>query len=124
MQDADRPAHVQMLPQPTRHRGPRMQMEPLSIVPRPENLHRIAAHLRSRRDVGQMPAVRAAEPKLAVRLSVELVALLVNGAAMPATLCRAPDYAECRRHRRREAVNCGRHNQRAWRKASRVSLGR
>jgi len=37
------------------------------------------------RDLGQKPAVRAAEPKLSVRLSVELVALLVNGAVVPAT---------------------------------------
>ena len=62
-----------------------MQVEPLSIVPRSKDLHGIAAHPRSRRDLGQTPAVRATEPKLAVRLSVELVALLVNGAVMPAT---------------------------------------
>ena len=54
-------------------------------MPRSEDLHRIAAHLRRRRDLGQKPAVRTAEPKVAVRLSIELVALLVNGAVVPAT---------------------------------------
>src|SRR5712692_11554089 len=85
MQDADRPANVEMLPQPTRHRGARVQVEPLCIVPRSEDLHGIVAHLRRTRHLGQKLAVRAAEPKLAVRVSIELIALLVDGAVMPAT---------------------------------------
>src|SRR5207249_2113210 len=45
----------------------------------------LAAHLPRRRHVGQRPPVRAAEPKLAVGRSIELVALLVNGAVVAAT---------------------------------------
>ncbi len=63
----------------------RVQVEPLRLVPCSEDLHGIAAHLRCRRDLGQQPAVRTAEAKLAVRLSIELVVLLVDGAVMPAT---------------------------------------
>src|SRR5688572_2819010 len=85
MQDVDRPAHVQTLPQPTRGCGPRVQVEPLRLVPRSKDLHGIAVYLRRRRDLGQKLAVRTAEPKLAVRRSIELVALLVNSAVMPAT---------------------------------------
>ncbi len=63
----------------------RVQVESLRIVPRSEDLHGIAAHLRSRRDLGQKPPVRAAELKIAVRLSIEFVAFFMNGAVMPAT---------------------------------------
>jgi hypothetical protein len=59
-------------------------VQPLSIVSRSEDLHGIAEHLRRRRDLGQKLAIRAAKPKVAVRLSIELVALLMNGAVMPA----------------------------------------
>jgi len=44
-----------------------VQLEPLLIVPRSEDFHGIAAHLRRRRDLGQKLAVRAAELKVAVR---------------------------------------------------------
>jgi hypothetical protein len=47
-------------------------------------LSRIAGHLGRRRDVGQEPAGRPAEPERAVGLSIELVALLVDGAMVPA----------------------------------------
>ena len=85
VQGVDRPAHVQAFPQPTRSRGPRVQDKPLRIVPHSQDFHWIAGHVRSRRDLGQKPAVRAAESKLTVGLSIELVALLVNGAVVPAT---------------------------------------
>src|SRR5437016_650090 len=85
MQDVDRPAHVQALPHPARGGSPRVQDEPLRIVPRSHDLYRIAGHRGRRRDLGQRPAIRAAKPKLAVRLSIDLVALLVNGAVVPAT---------------------------------------
>ena len=62
-----------------------MQVEPPRLVPFPEGVHGIATHLGRRRDLGQQPAVRATEPKLAVRLAIELVALLVDSAVMPAT---------------------------------------
>src|SRR2546425_5657631 len=85
MQDADSPAHVQAFPQPTRGRGSRVQAKPLRIVPCSEDLDRIAVRLGRKRDLGQKLTVRPAEPKLAVRLSIELVALLVDGAVMAAT---------------------------------------
>jgi len=52
---------------------------------RPQELHCIARYFRRTRDLGQKLAVRAAEAKLAVGLSIELVALLVNGAMVSAT---------------------------------------
>jgi hypothetical protein len=63
----------------------RVQDKPLRIVPRSQDLHGIAEHLGRSRDLGQDPAVGATEPKLAVRLSIELVALLVDRAVVPAT---------------------------------------
>jgi len=62
-----------------------VQDKSLRIVPRPQDLSQIAAQLRRMRDLGQEPAVRAAEPKLAVGLSIDLVTLLVDGAMMAAT---------------------------------------
>ena len=80
MQHADGPADVQALSQPAGDRGPRVQVKALRFVLRSENFHGIAVHLRRMRDLGQNLTVRAAEPKLAVGLSIELIALLVNGA--------------------------------------------
>src|SRR2546425_10044863 len=84
MQDADGPADVQALPQPARCRSARVQMKPVRFIPRSEDLHRIAAHLRRMRDLGQHLTVRAAETKLTVRLSIELIPLLVHGAMVTA----------------------------------------
>ena len=84
MQHADGPADVQALPQPARCRSARVQVEPVRFIPRSEDLHRIAAHLRRMRDLGQDLAVGAAESKLAIRLSIELVSLLMDGAMVAA----------------------------------------
>src|SRR5438093_6641587 len=84
MQDADGPADVQALPRPARCRSARVQVEPVRFIPRSEDFHRIAAHLRGMRALGQDLAVGAAETKLAIRLSIELVALLVDGAMVTA----------------------------------------
>ncbi len=62
-----------------------MQDEPIPVVSRPQELHCIARYFRRTRDLGQKSAIRATEPKLAVRLSLELVALLVNGAVVAPT---------------------------------------
>ena len=62
-----------------------MQDKSLRIVPRSQDFHWIAGHFRKMRDLGQKPAVRAAELKLAVGLSITLVTLLVDGAVVPAT---------------------------------------
>jgi len=72
-----------------------VQDKPLRIVPRSQGVHWIAGHSRRRRDLGQKTAVRAAEPQLTVGLSIELVALLVNGAVVPAT-----EHGEIRERRR------------------------
>ena len=62
-----------------------MQDKPRRIVPRSQSSHWICRRFRSTRDLGKNPAVRAAEPKLAVGLSIELVALLVDCAVVAAT---------------------------------------
>src|SRR5712692_12036800 len=63
----------------------RVHDKALRIVPRAEDFHGIARHPGWTRDLGQELAVRTTEPKLAVRLSIELVALLVDGAVVAAT---------------------------------------
>ncbi len=85
MQDIDRPPHVQRLAQPLGDRGPRMQVKPVGLVPRSEDFNRIAGHLGWRRHFGERSAVRATEPELAIRLSLELVPLLVHRAVVAAT---------------------------------------
>jgi hypothetical protein len=52
-------------------------------MPHLERVHRIAEHCRSRRHLRQQPPVRIAEAQLPIRLSFDLVALLVHGAMMP-----------------------------------------
>jgi hypothetical protein len=54
-------------------------------VLRSQDLHAVPERLGRRGDLGQNPPVRAAEPKLAVGLSIDLVALLMNRAMVPAT---------------------------------------
>src|ERR671918_807502 len=85
MQDVDRPGNVEALPLPPRRRGVRVQNQPLRVVPRSEDLDGIAGYLGGRRDFGQSPAVGAAKPKLTVRLSIELVPLLVDRTVVAAT---------------------------------------
>ena len=62
-----------------------MEVEPVRFVPRSEHFHGIAAYLRRTRNLGEDLAVGAAETKLAVRLSIELITLLVDGAMVTAT---------------------------------------
>jgi len=50
------------------------------VVARSQVFRGIAGHLRGSRDLRQQPAVRTAEPKVAIGLPIDLVALLVNGA--------------------------------------------
>jgi hypothetical protein len=85
MQDVDCPAHVQPLALPARYRGSRMQDQPLGLVAQAELLHGIGRHRRRQRDLGHELAIRATELKRAVRLSIELIAFLMNGAVVPAT---------------------------------------
>ncbi len=85
MQDVDRPAYIQAFPQPARARRPRVEVERLRGVPRPEGLDRIRGHRDRRRDLGQGLAVRPPERERAVGLSIDLVAFLVDRAVVPAT---------------------------------------
>ena len=85
MQDADRPPEIQTLPQPARARRPRVQSEPLRVVPLSEGLDRIRGHRRGRRDIRQRSAIRPPELERAVGLSIHLIALLVYRAMVPAT---------------------------------------
>src|SRR5438874_1218689 len=62
-----------------------MDAEPLRLVPRPEGLDGIGGDRSGRRHLGQEPPVRTPEVELAVRLSIHLVALLVDRPVVPAT---------------------------------------
>ena len=85
MQDTDCPARIQTLPEPARARCPRVEAESQCLVPSSEGLDRIGGYRGRRRDLGQGPAVRPPEPERAVRLSIDLVTLLVYRAMVPAT---------------------------------------
>ena len=62
-----------------------MELKPLRLVLHPESLDGIGGHCGWRRDVGKRSAVRAPEPESSVGLSIDLIALLVDRAVMPAT---------------------------------------
>jgi len=62
-----------------------MDDDTVCVMMRSQNLDRIGGHLRRWRDIGQRPAVWPTEPELAVGLSVDLIALFVNGAVVAAT---------------------------------------
>ena len=85
MQDVDGVTDVQALSEPPRSRGPRVRAKSFRGVPRSKDLHGIAGNVERRWHLGHEPAVRATEPKLAIGLSIELVALFVNRAVMPTT---------------------------------------
>src|SRR5437879_2967028 len=85
MQDADRVADIETLSQPARHRGPRVQVDPVCLVARTQRMHGIARYRGRRRDLRHDLTVLATEAKLATRLSIEMIAFFVNGAVMPAT---------------------------------------
>ena len=85
MQDVDGVTDVQALSEPPRSCGPRVRAKSFRGVPRSKDLHGIAGNVERRWHLGHEPAVRATEPKLAIGLSIELVALFVNRAVMPTT---------------------------------------
>ena len=62
LQDIDRPAHIERLPQPARARRPRVQVKPGRLVPRPERPDGIVGDHWRKWDVGQRPSVRSPEP--------------------------------------------------------------
>jgi hypothetical protein len=62
-----------------------VEAEALSVVPCSECLNRIDWQRDRRRNLGQGPAVGPPEPERAVGLSIDLIALLVDRAVVPAT---------------------------------------
>jgi len=60
VQDVHRPGHIQALSHPTRHCRARVEW-----------------------DLGEQLAVRPAESQLSVRLSIDLIALLMDGSMVP-----------------------------------------
>jgi hypothetical protein len=85
MQDIDRPADIEALPQPARARRPRVETQSLRVVPRAKRSHRIRPYRGRRRDLGEGPTVRPSEAERAVGLVIHLVTLLVDRAMVPAT---------------------------------------
>jgi hypothetical protein len=59
-----------------------VQVQPRRLVPRSQDSQRVVGDRGRRRDLGHKPAVRTAEPQLAVRLSIELETLLVDRAVV------------------------------------------
>jgi hypothetical protein len=59
-------------------------MESVRLVARAKSVGGIGGDVWIRRDIGDHPAVRAAEAKLAVLLSLDVEPLLVNGSMVPA----------------------------------------
>jgi hypothetical protein len=62
-----------------------VQPKPRRLVALSQDAHGIRRNLRRSRHLGQKQAARPAELKLAIRLSVELITLFVDGAVMAAT---------------------------------------
>jgi hypothetical protein len=85
MQHVDGVAHVQALADPTRHGRPRVQVQPLLLMSRPQKPHRIAGDCDGVRDLREKLSVRTSKPELAAGQSFHLVALFVNCTVMPTT---------------------------------------
>ena len=82
MQDVDSPTHVQRLAPPRRHRGARVEIQPLGLVSRSERVHWIIRHSGRHRSIRQRPPIGTPEPQLAIGASIELEALFMDGAVM------------------------------------------
>ena len=60
-----------------------MQHKPFRFILRSHRLRRIAGHFRTKWDLGEQLAVGPAESQLSVRLSIDLIALLMDGSMVP-----------------------------------------
>ena len=85
MQHVDRVANVEVLPKPTRHRRPRVECQARVSVVSPQHAHRVGGYRGSARHLGQDLPVRLPELKLPVGESIDLIALFVDRAVVPAT---------------------------------------
>jgi hypothetical protein len=84
VQDVDRPAHIQLLPEPAGARRPRVEAKAVRVVTRAESLDGIIGHWSRRRHVRQRAAIWPLEPELPVGPARDLKPLLVDSAVMPA----------------------------------------
>ena len=82
VQDVDRPARVEALPQPARARRSRVQVEAHRLVSPSERPNGIAGNRGRRWDSRHSSSVRSPEPQLTIEESLDLEALLVDGAMM------------------------------------------
>ena len=85
MQDVDRVDHVEPLPEPARARRVGIQVETAGLVLRSQRVDGIGRNRGSGRRLGQEPAVRSKELKIAVRPPDHAEALFMDGAMVPAT---------------------------------------
>src|SRR5437867_6271342 len=74
-----------MLSEPAGSGGMRVQAKSRRLVSLSQDTDGIGRRLRRSRHVGKEQAVRPAEPKLAIRLSIDLITLLVDRAVVAAT---------------------------------------
>ena len=123
MQDVDGPADIETLALPAGAGRSRVQVETGREMLRAQGLDRISKDGGRRWHLGQEPTIWSAEAKRAVRLSIDLIALLVDGAVMPATLCRLRFYAAFGLGSEGAVIRT-RHNQSASRNARSRSAGR
>jgi hypothetical protein len=85
MQNVDRPAHVEPLPEPTRASRTRVNVKPPLGVSRPERLDRIVRRPCGCRYLRQLSTVRPPEPLPLIGLPLDPIALLVHRAMMAPT---------------------------------------
>ena len=85
MQDVDRVDHVEPLPEPARARRVGIQVETAGLVLRSQRVDGIGRNRGSGRRLGQEPAVRSKELKIAVRPPDHAEALFMDGAMVLAT---------------------------------------
>jgi len=62
-----------------------VEAQAIGFIERSDHRRRIATHLRTTRDLGDELAIRSAEAKLAIRLSLEVITVLVDGTMVAPT---------------------------------------
>jgi len=85
MQDVNRPAHVQTLPEPAGARCPGVEAQAVRVVMSPKSADRISRHRGRWWHLGQGPAIRTPELKRAVTPALDSITLLVHRTVMPST---------------------------------------
>src|SRR5262245_47225451 len=85
MQDIDGVAHIERLTSPIRYGRPRVQGQSILLVPHAHHGDGIRRHGGWQRHVMNDPPIGPPELKRAVRMALDLIALLVDRAMVPAT---------------------------------------